>query len=375
MLVGVGLGGWVFASQGSVTCSGSLSAKYQCWNSAVSELLVEDKIPQALQQLQIFSKQSPDFIQMCHAFAHQVGERAYTSFKAGERLSFTPDMQVCDFGFFHGFVTEFLFESGNRKEVGKEIGEFCTTMQGDDSNGQKSYSRAACFHGVGHGSVIHHDVREWSDPVAIVQQTLSLCRQAAETDEDFVKCAGGAYNGISYDENYAKKIDKQDPFKICRELGADGVPEECYANLASVVFNLTPDKTLQEAIDLAYRYTPSKYLQRTISTFAAMFARQLNTAAQAVPACLGLAPDLQEYCLGSYVSGLVQAGTPDDKQKGAYAFCSSKVLPDEWHTHCFEAAFQQLADFWSKEKIQTSCVLAPLATQSCEAAWAVWSSL
>ena len=356
----------------SRVCAGkNFSERYNCWNTILSQEIAEDRIIDALDQLSFFSKESPDFISVCHTLAHRVGEQAYKDFKAGKTMQSSLAMQVCDFGFYHGFMTEFLTESRNYTEVGN----FCAAMQIGEYDGEKSSSREACFHGIGHGSVISHDPEDWKNPLVILRQALVVCHSAAQNQKDFLKCAGGAYNGMAYGP-YEKQINPTDPFNICREVTKEDSPVDCYANLASTVFNRTPDKDIREAIDLARPYTPSEYLVRIIPTFANMAARQEDSMQRSVKTCLGLYRDQRAACLGGFVSGLVQSGVPEAKEKRAYSFCASDVLPDEERVSCFTTAFDVLTNFWSEQKIKESCLLIPSnSAKACNTAFTAWRAV
>lgn len=356
-------------SEAPIACLGlEQRARYACWNGAIDAALERD-VTSALLQLETFSKAFPDFIQVCHSHAHRIGELAYKEFREGTALSISSAMQLCDFGFYHGFMTEFITQSRDPLEMRA----FCTRMEGTEEKGNRGYSRDACYHGIGHGSIERHDPEEWGDPKAVLRQTLALCRSAAENDHDYEKCAGGAYNGMSYG-TYGKQIlDKQDPFKICRGLSEDEVPTECYGNLAAVVFDLTEHRFLQEGIDLGRSYGDYPHFERAISTFAAMSARQPDSQKASMDACHALPDTLAYHCLWGYVSGLVQSEVPDSREQRAYALCASSLVPEGMRGTCFKAAFYQLADFWSTEKILTSCPLAPKAGRAaCETARAAW---
>lgn len=343
--------------------------RYICWDGAI-EKAKGRSIPSALFLLEAFSKASPEFIQVCHNHAHRIGKQAYAAFRDGEELKASSAMQLCDFGFYHGFMTEFIAVSSDPLEMRA----FCNAMENaEEEDGSRSYSRDACFHGIGHGSVERHDPSEWGDPKAVLSQTLTLCRSAAATNNDYEKCAGGAYNGMSYG-TYGKQIlDKNDPFGICRGLSDADVPAECYGNLAAVVFDLTENRKLQQGIDLARSYQHYPYFERALATFAAMSARQPNSQEDSMRACGALPDHLAYHCLWGYVSGLIQAEVPDTRQQKAYALCAGALVPDTMRITCFEAAFNQLSDFWSDEKIAGSCPLAPSqGIAACSEALVIW---
>ncbi len=337
-----------------VCTNGTDKERYRCWDSNTSRLLEEGRIADALELLQVFLKQSPDFVQTCHSFAHDVGSTAADILENGSKVEFSANMQVCDYGFYHGLVTALLSRSNNAAEIGM----FCANMQAEENDGMKSYSRNACFHGIGHGSITRHEPEEWDDALAVVRQSISICRRAALNDNDFVKCAAGAYNGMAYG-SYAERLDPKDPLKICRQLDSTEVPDECYANMASVVFNLTQHKNLQEAIVLAHSVADPKYFSRMVSVFANMYARQVDTGKDAARTCLALDPEMKRHCLSGYVIGLVQAAVPDAKANGAYAFCSVEFLPEQERAGCFRATQEELKSFWSEERVEAACTIVP----------------
>ncbi len=345
-------------------CSGSTSELNRCWGINTRTLVSENRVQDALLYLEHESVTRPDFIQTCHSLAHEIGEHSYKEFSKNKQIGLSPIMQICDYGFYHGFMTAFLYESHDYKQ----IGAFCSQTSGDAEDGIENFSRAACFHGIGHGSVVSHEAEDWKDPHAVVLQALQTCHESSSTEDDLNKCIGGAYNGMAYGP-YHDVMDLDDPFAICREVKENDFPEECYANLASVVFNIPKEKTVAHALELARRYTEPQYLYRVIATFAGMAARQDASFSDTLPTCLAQPEDVRTHCIYGYVSGLVQSDIPESKQERAYAFCGSRELPEVYRKPCFTQAFDVLSGFWSEEKIRTSCTLAPPSgTMACTAA-------
>ncbi len=345
-------------------CTGTTGELNRCWGSNTRELLQENRIEEALGYLERESAARPDFIQTCHSLAHEIGEHAYKEFSKNNTIGLSPIMQICDYGFFHGFMTAFLYESHDYKR----IGAFCSQTSSDAAGGLENFSRDACFHGIGHGSVVSHEAEDWKDPQAVVRQALYTCHESSSSEQDLEKCIGGAYNGMAYGP-YHDVMDLNDPFAICRDIGDDNFPEECYANLASVVFNLPSEKTVAHALELARAYTEPQYLYRVVATFAGMAARQDASFLDTLSTCLAQTEDLRRHCIYGYVSGLVQSGIPESKQERAYSFCASSALPDAYRESCFTQAFDVLSGFWSEEKIYASCSAVPRAAQgSCNAA-------
>lgn len=66
---------------------GDFLERYKCWDQVMRSDIAEDKLTLALQQLDAFSKESPDFVSTCHSFAHDVGGRAYSDFKTGKHIT------------------------------------------------------------------------------------------------------------------------------------------------------------------------------------------------------------------------------------------------------------------------------------------------
>lgn len=322
---------------------------HECWKTAHDARAGD--ITASLGQLSVFLQESPSFVNSCHSFAHEIGERAYADFKRGKEVQPFVEMQICDYGFYHGFITAFLADGGGPADVGG----FCISMQQAETGGQKGYSRDACYHGIGHGMVTEHDPAAWVDPMAILQEALSVCRAAAVNEEDYLKCAGGSYNGMAYGD-YGKLINPLDPFKICRDLTPADAPIDCYGNLASVVFNLTPNKDLQEAIDLGKKYAPKEFLRRIFATFGDMSARQgVSSENYARVVCERLLGEERIGCFDGVVDGMIQSATPEQKADRVMAFCSHPDLAKSDRHRCFEHALIGLGDFWSSEKVGQAC--------------------
>jgi len=259
---------------------------------------------------------------------------------------------VCDFGFYHGFMTSFLVDS---RDYAK-LGTFCTTLTDTDPNGDLYALRWACFHGIGHGSVAESEVSAWTDGMhKPLTDTLAICRMAAQSQDDYVKCAAGAYNGMSYG-SYKQVIDPKDPYKLCRQLRDTEIPAECYANFASNVFNFTHDRTIVQAIALASTYTPHEYLLAAIPTFANMASRKLDTAQDFT--CMQLRSDEVSPCLNGFVTGLVQLEIPEAKERRAFALCASDLVGSAMRAECYRDTLEVLTNFWTKAKTQASCDLA-----------------
>lgn len=357
------------AANANVTCASVADEKRsRCWDAAIIEKLERGQLTETLEQLDFFSKETPSFVSNCHSYAHQVGEKAFEHFSTGIPIEASAAMQVCDFGFYHGFMTSFLAESGDLTEIGR----FCASLKEVDEGGKMTYSRDACYHGIGHGSVINHDPEDWENPFAILSESLKMCRAASQNEHDLLKCTGGSYNGMAYGP-YLKIIDPEDPFAICRKVSDEDFPLECYANLAAVVFNLTPHKSIREAVALASHHAPPEYVIRTIPTFANMASRQFENERASIDACRSLPQDQKEACVSGYVTGLVQSENSDSKSDRAYTFCSGDLVFDTERAACFHFAFETLKDFWTKKSIQKSCRLVPdISAPACTEALAHW---
>lgn len=224
--------------------------KLLCQSEEIERRLSADDIQGAFKKMFEFSSGNPNFQTQCHDLMHLIGNRAYLDFKERRPVTYTPQMNDCSFGFFHGFMEKLVQETGAVTDATR----FCA------SHSSFVIPRDECFHGIGHGIVDQHDPHAWRDVNSVRDRALLLCRSIAITAEDYRKCAGGVYNGIAnvyWLHQYDVRVDPHDPFKICKDLTTDDSEQDCYAYMARIF--LVKPWNFSSALRAAQKESPSRF--------------------------------------------------------------------------------------------------------------------
>ncbi len=228
--------------------------------------------------------------------------------------------------------------------------------------------RDACYYNHGFNKFgelvkIHGVPKSEDDVMELLLEIFSSCREIAEREQDFLRCAGGGYNFLSYlykkDQGFLH-IKYDDPLSVCKKEQDRSLAEFCYSYMARNILSL-PWKDFGDLISLAEKYSPPQYSRKVVGGTAVFFAHRklLEKDREVSVGCRDLSSvNLEVSCLDGYVIGLVQVSSFFEKGIHPLNFCSSDLVSDSLKPGCFDAVFRELSKHWPRFFIENSCFAA-----------------
>ncbi len=342
LIIALFLGGFFyFRAHNSLRSScANISNPSECWDNQIKKGLEADGVEGAFKKISEFYNEYPNFSGACHSIMHTIGDKGYQDFKIGKPVLYSPKMNSCSFGFFHGFMEALLAESHELKEAT----DFCI---GQSVSDKTWIPRDECFHGIGHGITDNHTPDEWKNVHMIIERSTTLCRSIRYTEKDFSKCLGGVYNAVAnaYREgNYGLVIDSADPLKLCKFVKKDNYKQDCYNYMARVLLKIPPFG-FESAIHLAGVYSPSEYIINTIGGVSIMISHNNLPDEEVIDVCKKLQDNFKNVCIRAYAIGLVQVGEAGAEHKKALTFCT-KIPGEPEQKICFKGVISELSKYW-----------------------------
>lgn len=345
------------------TCSPE-STEPQCVETRVTQAFETGGVEAAFAVLADYANEDFAFSQDCHAYAHVIGEHAYTAYAAGEVIDLSDKTSYCGFGFYHGFMETLLLTTGDASAARA----FCREVD-KGSFSLSSAARTACFHGVGHGAADGSDERRWGNPDAMMEPAFKLCEMIAETDFEQYLCATGVYNALerlSDDPKYKLTSITKDPFSFCNDQSPER-REPCYTNMLPAVLRHT-DTDFNRAGE--YVVTQMQYpdtqtivghtaLYMTLSGLAHEYVRvygdEPNYESQALMWCRSFDEPLLHACVEGLVGGQVKYGEPHASYISVLTFCSRTELTEEERNVCSDYFFSHINVWYPQENLPLIC--------------------
>jgi len=324
-------------------------SKIECQEKVVDEILSTEGTNVALRATATLFKEDPDFEPACHDFAHKIGEFTYGLYADGKDFDINPEITLCNYGFYHGFMETMIQEQGDYAGARK----FC-----DFINIQmEQYGLSLigeCYHGIGHGNVDQHDSEQWSNPATAVSESIELCRKVANDERQLIDCSSGVFNGVAnfYSAGqYGLVINKDDPFWLCREQD-EIVQNVCYSFMARNLLSLAGFNQAQ-AIKLALETTPPNYLEAVITNIT-VIPSNISTQ-EIVNICRILKQKSSLACLRGHAISLLQTGQPGQEYLDPINFCGSELLNKTEKDVCYENILPQLKNYHPKDQLKRIC--------------------
>jgi len=354
------------------TCKNVTQGQAQCWEELLEKTLQDQGIGGALDIVASIYETQPD----CHAYAHRIGEEAYRLFSQGKDIALTSKTYYCGYGFYHAFMETLLQTTADLQEARK----FCS-YAGRQLSSQIQGTEAACYHGIGHGTVDGGDPRDWGDIEAMIRPGIQMCEKVAETEFQHYICATGVFNAIeilSLDPKYKLGILEEDPFWLC-DRQSPRYKEACYTNMVPALL-----RTMQrdfprmagriEAIqekegDYSVRNLESAnqkddtYAVRfiVISALFHEYARaDFDKAKEGIAVCRSLQdPRSRLACIEGLSGAFMKYGEPNMEYVKGLKFCNLDMLSQDEQTACFTHILSRLQLWYSSDKTNQICQSVP----------------
>lgn len=336
------------------------SAKQTCWKETLISALESQGIAASFDIFAAFYNNEPDFAENCHPFTHLIGEAAYEKFSKKEDFDISPQVAYCSYGFYHGFMEAMVQKTG--KSEGAR--EFCNYIDKQLSGRAGSIGTAdACFHGIGHGVTDGSDPQMRGDVFATINPGLALCEKVGKNEREIKLCGTGVFNALS--SLYLRpeyKLDRSDPFWICRQQVKPYFKHACYDDLKTLIMSLA-DNNFAKAINFYNDIAENMYAADGIdnlATFAGYSILRNNTIEDAINTCQRAQKRLQIPCIRGLGAGFMTAGAPDEEYKKALGeVCGNPLLNEEERVGCFDRVLWASYARYPQEKHREICATVP----------------
>ena len=345
----------------------SYGVKALCYTNRINDVLAHKGLKSALDLVAASYTADPDVIKFCHSNMHDLGGAAYKEFERTGKVDITSGASYCGYGFYHGFMTEMLAETGSLQEAST----FCAYV-GKQIGGEQVYAEGSCYHGIGHGVTDGTDPDLWGDAEKIAAPGLTLCRTIGKTDEFAMRCASGVFNAIAlmYKDPQYKLNAHNDPYALCRTVSYTGNEKRaCFDQMNSLAFNVA-GRDLKNALRYAAAISDAFYRQIAIQGLAGLeyTTPPMPTAADGVSACATLSGDNWVSCMRGLVNGFMEYGTPGAEYADALQFCTKVILPSAQRRVCFDQVARYAQGIYSPSEQKMICGRIPsdMTPLSCE---------
>jgi len=306
----------------------------------------------------------------CHRHAHRMGDMVYYNlYLSGSKnindIYFPQDTTACGYGFFHGFIEHLIQDNPNPLFVT----EVCTHLT-DTLSDRMGNIEIICYHGSGHGFVLHHSetVREdeWGNVLAFAEEPIRACESLpGASDVAIEECRQGVFNIIvdwMSDEEYGFAYNWEDPLKTCRALEAH-MQYACYYEMSQkldTASNLDPRKIMHIASEVADKEAEKVIFATGIAGMVQQTIVEERWKKSILPSCVTLPSPFDEYCIEGLVHGLFEHGPPLREYEFPLYLCSTdlqkfEVLQDV----CYKASVKRLERFYDDAKVGTICATIP----------------
>ena len=336
------------------------STKQTCWNDNLTLALKNNGIAAAFDLFAAFYNSEPEFAENCHEFTHLIGEGAYEKFSNKEDFNLSPHVAYCSYGFFHGFMETMIQKTGRSDDAGA----FCDYVNKKLLGRAGSVGTAdACFHGIGHGVTDGSDPRARGNVFATINPGLALCEKVGRNEREVKLCGTGVFNALSgFYLQPEYKLDKSDPFWICRQQSKPYFKHACYDDLKTLTMTLA-DNDLASAVRFYEQIAEDDYAtdaMDNLTTFAGYAILRDNTLDDAISVCHKTQKRLQVACIRGLGAGFMTAGKPDEEYKRAIGdVCGNALLTEEERIGCFERVLWVSYARYPIEKHREICATVP----------------
>lgn len=330
-----------------------------CWQKAFGVIVPKYGVDEGLRVLESYRQNNDLFRANCHIFAHAIGETGFSIFRS-RGLTAEPGMTSCGFGFYHGFMQEFVSHGGTAEEAKR----LCATQ---------SDGAVQCAHGVGHGMMYGSVSRYGLSELPLIAGGIKKCTALFS---DAYECINGVFGGIALlyfgVHGLAIEPQKDDPFWACRAQ-EEVYQKRCYDQMVPVVYGMRGGDFQAIGRELAAIDNPE--IASTVIAhlaFIPIHKNPLGSREDAIRLGERVFADCRaigayvDACVGGFVKSIVFTELVPTGASWAWDVCAALARPQERES-CFTKVMEQVGFTYSKPDAQAFCAAqTPDARVTCE---------
>ncbi len=312
------------------------SERVQCWEKIVVAVLQKKGLHAALRFVDRQKNRDTAFSADCHIYVHRIGEEYYWKFFDKGNIEVSDKFELCDRGFFHGFMQEFTSHGENIAEAKRYCDVLISHMSGDE---RAENFLLQCYHGIGHGLAFMYAPEHWGNNEEIMRRGITDCGDMFSGDPRF--CISGVYGGMAAMHwglhGFTLAMDASEPFALCKNQPLS-IREDCLDQLVPVLFGEMDMDLVKAGRFIEKLHADEEVLEVLMEHLGSMPAYTLVPSTDdytlIVHACRMFESPLHESCLRGFVRRLVLIGPPKESIRRHKKFCESTVLSEVERSIC-----------------------------------------
>lgn len=325
-------------------------AHQQCWTSIIRSLVLGKGIDAGLRFIREVKNTDIAFATECHVYAHAIGELAYERLKRGNLGKILEDTGICNLGYFHGFMQEYV---SHEKDLAKAK-KYCEEQGGNQPDKHDiDGPTTQCFHGIGHGLAYWHA----ADPsgggkiseLVVIKNSIAGCMSMLpQPTRSSFECVNGVYGAIAafyftlHGFDYTMRPD--DLFWVCKEQ-PEKLQKYCYDELVPAVYNFVKFDFVSagQIIEKIKNHDMAIAAMEHLGWMPAH--RNLiveGTYAEAVKDCHQFPDEFTHACLRGVVKSLINFGNIEEALPRAVRFCQDFVHDIGYKEECQNTLVEQI---------------------------------
>lgn len=352
-------------------CRGEVDERQaECIFRVIERELMDGSMKSAMAVFSQAYKDFPSFVQPgCHKQAHRVGDIVYARLYSPDTgvgaLDFPQETTACGYGFFHGFLEHLTQDNPDPSFVDTT----CLDLR-ERLGGTMGAIGEICFHGSGHGFALAHaetlPKSSWGNVREFTVEPASMCDKFTKARErEREECKEGVFNVLvewmSLGQ-YGFTFNREEPFRFC-DAGPKELQSACYYETAQKLDGLAhydPVAVAEIVAHVADKKLRTTAFQVGVAGIVQNTILDENAPERTIARCALLEQELFEMCLGSFINGLFEHGSPQEEYKRALDVCALPAVQEKSAAlFCYDTIALRLDRFYSDDQKRNICALIP----------------
>jgi len=304
------------------------SERIGCWEKIVIGIVQKKGLGAALNFVDREKNRNTAFAADCHVYVHRIGEEYYWMFFNDKKVEVSDKFDLCDHGFFHGFMQEFTSHGQSIREAKRYCDSLIALIKDEDDSDMLMLQ---CHHGIGHGLTLMYAPYYWGDNEEIMRRAVTDCRTLFPDAPRF--CISGVYGGMAAMywglHGFTLTMDRADPFALCKNQKMPDLAD-CYDQLVPVLFGELGLEQSGRIIEGIQDEEVAGFLMEHLGSMPSYtIVPKTDDYSPVVVSCRTFSSRLALHCLRGFGLSLKRMGSVAEGYARFTKFCSSDMLTQE----------------------------------------------